>query len=136
MKTTEYLFLYGTLKPDGADREIADIVSQLRSVGRGYVAGKLYDLGDYPGVVIDHSSTSSVKGLLVEMPSDEAVLSALDKYEEFDPSNPRDSLFVRTKTRVRLTDGRSVKGWIYVYNRNPGSAPLIRGGHYSKSKVA
>jgi gamma-glutamylcyclotransferase (GGCT)/AIG2-like uncharacterized protein YtfP len=133
---TKYLFLYGTLKPDSADSEIASIVSQLRSVGRGFVPGRLYDLGDFPGAVVDSSSTSLVRGLLVELPSNRAVLEALDRYEEFDPSNPRGSLFVRTKTRIRLTDGRKVEGWIYVYNKKPGNAPLIPGGHYSKSKVA
>ena len=136
MKATKYLFLYGTLRPDAADREIAEIVSQLRRVGRGYVLGKLYDLGDYPGAIVDASSNSLVRGLLVEMPSDKAVLDALDRYEEFDPSKPHESLFVRTKTTVRLTDGRNLEGWIYVYNRSPGNAPLIRGGHYSKSRVA
>lgn len=132
---TKYLFLYGTLKPDAADSEIADVVRQLRKVGRGYVSGRLYDLGDYPGAIVDASSNSQVRGLLVELP-DETMLEALDRYEEFDPSNPRQSLFVRTKTKVQLADGRNVQGWIYVYNRQPGNAPLIRSGHYAKSRVA
>ena len=133
---TEYLFLYGTLKPDAADREIADVVKELRSVGRGRVPGKLYDLGDYPGAIVDASANTFVKGLLLELPNSKASLDALDRYEEFDSSNPRTSLFVRTRTRVRLTNGRNVQAWMYVYNRDPGNAPLIRGGEYSKSKVA
>jgi gamma-glutamylcyclotransferase (GGCT)/AIG2-like uncharacterized protein YtfP len=133
---TEYLFLYGTLKPDTADREISPIVQRLRNIGRGRVRGKLYDLGGYPGAVVDASSNSFVRGLLVELPADRATLEALDRYEEFDPSNPGDSLFIRTKTTVRLTNGRSVRGWMYVYNRDPGNAPVIRGGEYPKSKVA
>jgi gamma-glutamylcyclotransferase (GGCT)/AIG2-like uncharacterized protein YtfP len=133
---TEYLFLYGTLKPDAADREIAPIVRRLRNIGRGRVRGKLYDLGGYPGAVVDASANSFVRGLLVELPPDKATLEALDRYEEFDPLDPGNSLFVRTKTKVRLTDGRNLQGWIYVYNRDPGNAPLVRGGEYSKSKVA
>jgi len=133
---SKYLFLYGTLRPDMADSEIAAIVGRLRSIGRGYVHGKLYDLGDYPGAIVDPSSSSLVRGLLVQLPPEKEVLEVLDRYEEFDPANPGQSLFIRTKTKVRLTDGRNVQGWIYVYNRNPGEAPVIRGGHYSKSKVA
>ena len=133
---TKYLFLYGTLKPDAADCEIADIVSHLRSVGKGYVPGRLYDLGEYPGAVVDPSANTFVGGLLVEAPTDKALFEALDRYEEFDPSNLRASLFIRKKTKVRLADGRSVEGWIYVYNRDPGKAPLIRGGNYRNSKVA
>ena len=132
----EYLFLYGTLKPDEADREVTDIVKRLRTLGRGRVPGKLFDLGEYPGAIVDVSSNTFVNGLVVELPLDRAALDALDRYEEFDPSNPQNSLFIRTRTTVQLVSGKSVQGWIYVYNRDPGDAPIVRGGEYSKSRVA
>ena len=133
---TDYLFIYGTLMPSEADKEIAHIVKQLRRIGAAYVRGRLYNLGEYPAAVIDHSSNTSIRGELVELPADKAILDALDKYEEFDPSRPEKSLFVRKKAKVKLANGRNVEGWMYVYNRDPGNAPIIRGGNYSKSKVA
>ncbi|HEX9424968.1 MAG TPA: gamma-glutamylcyclotransferase family protein [Pyrinomonadaceae bacterium] len=133
---TDYLFVYGTLMPGEADNEIAPIVKRLRRIGAAYVRGRLYNFGEYPGAVIDHSANTSVHGELVELPADKAILDALDKYEEFDPSRPQKSLFIRKKTRIRLANGRNVEGWMYVYNRNPGNAPIIRGGNYSKSEVA
>ena len=133
---TDYLFIYGTLMPSKADDEIAHIVKRLRRIGAGYVRGRLYNLGEYPGAVIDRSANTSIHGELVELPADKTILEALDKYEEFDPSRPQKSLFVRKRTKIKLANGRNVEGWMYVYNRNPGNAPIIRGGNYSKSKVA
>ena len=133
---TDYLFMYGTLMPTEADQEIAPIVKRLRRIGAAYVRGRLYNLGEYPGAIIDQSSNTSIHGELVELPADKAVLDALDKYEEFDSSRPEKSLFVRKKAKIELASGRSVEAWIYVYNRDPGNAPIVRGGNYSKSRVA
>ena len=133
---TDYLFLYGTLMPNEADDEVAHVIKRLRRIGVAYVRGRLYNLGDYPGGVIDLSANTSIRGELVELPADKAILDALDRYEEFDPSRPQESLFIRKKAKIRLANGRKVEGWMYVYNRNPGNAPVIRGGNYSRSRVA
>ena len=134
---TKYLFLYGTLiQRDAPNKEIARIVRRLHRVGAASVRGRLYDFGDFPGAVVDPSSNSFVRGELVELPDDENILQALDKYEEFDSANPRKSLFIRSKVDIKMANGRMIQGWIYVYNKNPGDAPLIRGGNYAKSKVA
>ena len=130
-----HLFLYGTLLT-GASDEVANIVRQFRRVGEAYVRGKLYDLGEYPGAVADPSSNTSIRGELVELPPDQELLEELDRYEEFYPSSPEASLFVRKRTRVKTADGRDHEAWIYIYNKDPGDAPIVRGGDYSKSRVA
>lgn len=132
----KYLFLYGTLLQPQSDEEIARVVNLLHRVGSASVRGRLYDLGDYPGAVVDPSSNTSVRGELVELPDDESILQVLDDYEEFDSTKPHLSLFVRTRVRTQLADGQSINAWMYVYNKNPGDAPMIVGGTYSKSKVA
>ena len=48
----DYLFAYGTLAEEHAPQEIAGTVTQLRYVGQGFVFGRLYDLGEYPGAVL------------------------------------------------------------------------------------
>ena len=131
-----YLFLYGTLLRGEKANEVKDIIKTFRRIGRASVRGRLYDLGPYPGAVLDSPSGFSVHGELVKVPHDPAMLERLDEYEEFDPSNLRSSVFIRQKTRVNLDDGRKVMAWIYVYNRDPGAAPLIQSGDYSKTKVA
>ena len=132
----QHLFLYGTLLPSEAPKEIASIVKRFRRLGSAHVRGRLYDFGEFPGAVLDPSSRSIIHGELVVLPSDERILQELDQYEEFDPSDPKRSLFIRKKVRVQMSNGNSREGWIYVYNKPPGKAKLVRGGDYVRSKVA
>lgn len=133
---SEYLFLYGTLKPNEAEVDVANVVKSLRRVGSGTVPGRLYDFGDYPGAVIDHSAKTSIKGELFELPHDDSALKALDDYEEFNRTDRKNSLFIRIRTVATLQGGRRLNAWVYVYNRNPGSARQIASGDYSESRAA
>jgi gamma-glutamylcyclotransferase (GGCT)/AIG2-like uncharacterized protein YtfP len=133
---SEHLFLYGTLLPSEAPKEIASIVKRFRRLGSAQVRGRLYDFGEFPGAVLDSSSRSTIHGELVVLPPDGRTLDLLDQYEEFDPTDPKKSLFVRKKAKIRMANGSSREGWIYVYNKNPGKAKLVRGGDYLRSKVA
>lgn len=130
---TEYLFSYGTLQPDLAPKEIAPLVGQLRSVGRGYIRGFLYDFGEYPGAVLGETDLK-VWGHVFALSENHNVLRGLDKYEEFNPLDLKNSQFVREKCSAVLEDGKAVEAWAYVYNRDPGPAPLIGGGDFAKSQ--
>ena len=133
---SEYLFLYGTLLSGASTKESSRVVKKLTRVGIATVRGRLYDFGEYPGAVLDRASKSSIKGQLFELPDDDSTLKALDDYEEFSSTDRKNSLFVRTRTRVTLQGGRQLNAWIYVYNRNPGNAPRITSGDYSKTRAA
>ena len=133
---SQHLFLYGTLLTSEAPQEIASIVKRLRRLGSAQVRGRLYDFGEFPGAVLDPSSRTLIYGELVVLPSDERLLEALDQYEEFDPLDPKSSLFIRRKVKVRMANGGSREGWIYVYNKHPGRAKLVRSGDYLRSRVA
>ncbi len=133
---TEYLFLYGTLKPNEAASDVAETVRTLRRVGSATVPGRLYDFGDYPWAVIDQSAKTSIKGELFELPNDDSALKTLDDYEEFNKTDRKNSLFIRTRTVATLHSGRQLNAWVYVYNRNPGSARQIVSGDYSESRAA
>lgn len=115
---SEYLFVYGTLQPAAAPPEVKEIVGRWRKVGSATVLGQLYDLGDYPGAVLDANTSSRIVGEVFELPKDPAVLATLDEYEGYDPDEPGDSLFQRIKTEVKLADGGKQETWIYVYNRD------------------
>ena len=130
---TEYLFSYGTLQPGLAPAEIAPVVQKLHRVGRAYVRGVLYDLGSYPGLVLGESGMK-VWGQVFALPADAVALRQLDEYEEFDPSDPARSQFIRTRCLSVLESGREVATWIYVYNRDPGTAPVIANGDFTKSR--
>jgi gamma-glutamylcyclotransferase (GGCT)/AIG2-like uncharacterized protein YtfP len=132
-ETSQHLFVYGTLLPDlfpgRAPKDIADILSEARRVGTGQIHGLLYDLGQYPGAVLDPESQCVFSGEILELPTAD-VLARLDEYEEVDATNPERSLFLRVKSPVTLEDGRALQCWLYVYNQDPGSAPLVQMGDY------
>jgi gamma-glutamylcyclotransferase (GGCT)/AIG2-like uncharacterized protein YtfP len=133
---SDYLFLYGTLLPNQAPSEVSALIRKLRKVGEGHVPGRLYDLGDYPGAILDARSETNVTGEVFALPDGQSILPDLDSYEDFDPADRRTSLFVRERHPIMLSDGRRLECWVYVYNRNPGEAPLVVGGDYSKYKAA
>lgn len=129
---SKYLFTYGTLQPDQVPDEIASAVAELRPVGKGSIGGVLYDLGEYPGAVIDRSSRKRILGTVFRLSSDEKVLRELDEYEGFNPSAPAESLFVRKLFPVRLATGRILPCWIYVYNRKTERARVLTSGRFRK----
>ena len=129
---SELVFLYGTLVPGHEPAEMTPVVTRLRRVGPARVKGRLYDFGAYPGAILDESSDSSISGRVFEVP-DKDLLTALDDYEGFDPEDRAGSLFVRVKCPVTLADGRKLECWIYVYDGNPGGAPVVAGGDYARS---
>lgn len=127
---SDYLFVYGTLRPAIVREELRWLVGAMKFVGRGKVRGRLYDQGEYPGAVPDPNGDGWIVGDLLEMPADEQTITALDQYEGYFEDDPGASLFVRSRCRVRLDDGRVIEGWVYMYNRDVSSATLISNGDY------
>lgn len=127
---SQYIFIYGTLQPGAAPREVARAVEMLKPVGEGSVDGVLYDLGEFPGAVADSAAESRVFGTVFELPEDKNVLPELDRYEGFNPDAVTDSLFVRLERDVELTDGCQMRCWIYYYNLQPLGARVIADGRY------
>jgi gamma-glutamylcyclotransferase (GGCT)/AIG2-like uncharacterized protein YtfP len=113
----DHLFIYGTLHPTRAPGEIADVVQRMTSEGRGTIRGRLYDLGEYPGVVLDDTTKERVPGEVFTLPSESNALARLDDYEEYHPQHPESSLFRRIETTVTLQNGGQRVCWVYVYNR-------------------
>ena len=54
------LFIYGTLHPDRTPREIATAARRLIPVGPATIRGRLYNLGEYPGVILNPTDRKSV----------------------------------------------------------------------------
>lgn len=106
-----YVFVYGTLRAG----EINDIglaaarhgVKAPRLVGRAAVAGRLYDFGDYPGLVRDDAA-GPVRGDVYEI--DEALVPVLDEIEGVKPGI--DSLFKSREVTVAVM-GRELSCFFY-----------------------
>jgi gamma-glutamylcyclotransferase (GGCT)/AIG2-like uncharacterized protein YtfP len=131
----DYLFAYGTLAENKAPQEIAAVIRRFKTAGKGFVFGRLYDVGEYPGAVLDEAGREKIFGKIFEVPSDGLLLSRLDAYEGFDPERPTKSLFVRRPTIINRPNDSPLAGWIYEYNGDVRSLPVIKSGHYSKISV-
>jgi gamma-glutamylcyclotransferase (GGCT)/AIG2-like uncharacterized protein YtfP len=112
------LFIYGTLHPDRAPQQISAAARQLIPAGRGTIRARIYDFGEYPGVILDDSA-SPIPGEIFIVP-DTRTLALLDGYEDFRPGDPAASLFLRTQAVVTLDEGSQLECWVYVWNEVRG----------------
>lgn len=71
------IFIYGSLRR-GCENEIARTFPGASFVSQASVNGALYDLGDYPALVLDDAG-EKVMGEIYEI--DEALLTELDEFE-------------------------------------------------------
>lgn len=127
---SEFLFAYGTLQAGLAPDDVAAVVRDLVSVGNGSVPGTLYDLGSFPGAVLEPNSARRISGIVYRLPSGTDILHRLDEYEEYDPTSPKDSQFIRRLRPVELCDGRQLECWVYEYNGRTDRAPIVESGAY------
>jgi len=127
--TTEpirHLFAYGTLQPGLAPAEIAPIVAKLRLIGEGFLFGKLYDLGSYPGAIIDPASAWVIYGMVHQLPGSAEILASLDSYEGPD--------YVRIAQHVTLVEGGGFNCWVYDYQGRPSEDCFIESGRWTERR--
>jgi gamma-glutamylcyclotransferase (GGCT)/AIG2-like uncharacterized protein YtfP len=123
------LLVYGTLMSGHPQSCMLSELPGAAYLGRAWVRGRLLDLGDYPGAVLDPRASFRIEGELWEVDYRPATFRRLDEYEAFFPGHPERSLFLRRKVRARLGE-RTVLAWIYVPRRPPRAAPLIATGRW------
>jgi len=122
-----YLFAYGTLRPGFAPESVAPMVDRLELVGEGFLQGLLYDLGEYPGLVLDSRASELVFGSIFRLPDEGDFLRELDAYEGYEADCPEASLFLRVEAAVAMADGGVVGCWVYVYRGAVDGLPVIAG---------
>lgn len=121
------LFVYGTLRR-GFDGAMArQLRAAARYVGSGTVAGRLYRIADYPGLV--PGPDGQVAGDLFALDDPAATLALLDEYEECAAHHPQPHEYRREQLVVETADG-PVTAWTYIYARDVAGLPLIAGGDF------
>lgn len=109
------LFVYGTLRRNRRGRP-HPLLYRARFLGRGTVAGRLYDLGRYPALVGTRTAGERVCGELYALPQRGGDWRRLDRYEAYRPGDHR-SEYLRRRVEVRRAAG-GADAWCYVYNRS------------------
>lgn len=107
-ETPRHVFVYGTLR-QGESNDINRFRPIPRYLGLAFIAGTLYDLGPYPGVIL--GGVGLVKGEVYEI-GDE-LLPQLDRLEEVAPVSSGE--YERRYVDVALVD-RKVTCLVYEIN--------------------
>jgi gamma-glutamylcyclotransferase (GGCT)/AIG2-like uncharacterized protein YtfP len=126
----EYVFVYGTLLSDFLHPLNKKMQKEGKLIGKGFVFGKMYDVGTYPAAI--PSFDSIILGEVYQIP--EILFFDIDDYEDYNVYIPNESLFKRKKTKVYLLKEITenihpeefirnkekfpkIFSWIYWYNR-------------------
>lgn len=97
------IFVYGTLRRGNGARAMSVRFPDSKFIAEATVRGSLYDLGRYPGLLLDESN-SLVTGEVYEV--DDELLKTLDDFEA-------SSSYFRKQVEISLgTDKR--RCWIYL----------------------
>ena len=115
------LFAYGTLRRGAPMHGLLE--GRATWIGPASAAGRLLDLGAFPGLVPAVAPGDRVKGDLFAIPEAEreALLDALDRYEG--------ASFARVQQSVEGPNGPAL-AWLYVYRGATGEFPVLVGGDY------
>jgi gamma-glutamylcyclotransferase (GGCT)/AIG2-like uncharacterized protein YtfP len=115
----DLLFTYGTLMRGFRRHRLLD--GRASYLGRGRAAGRLLDLGSYPGAIDDPGGVGAIHGEVYRV-ADPALWGALDSAE-----GPQ---YHRREVTVRSEDGRDRAAWIYRYIGPLDRGVPIPGGDY------
>lgn len=114
------LFAYGTLRPDSARFDLVrDLVDKIS--GTHYLSGTLYDLGDYPGLVLGSGDgVDRVPGMILHSDRLHELLSLADGFEGHD--------FTRRLCWVDPSEGgQPALCWVYEYRGSTSVPRCTRG---------
>jgi gamma-glutamylcyclotransferase (GGCT)/AIG2-like uncharacterized protein YtfP len=121
-----HLAVYGSLR---AGHALPDTPAALRPLlldaGPCVIAGELFDLGSYPGLV---AGEGRVVGELFELVDAARALALLDDYEGYRAADPEGSQYLRRRV-VLLAP--AIEAWVYVFNGTPDAAARIPSGDWA-----
>lgn len=120
------LVAYGTLMRAFGGCERLGVADRVSFVSECRFAGRLYDLGRFPGAV---PGDAVVRGDLFRL-HDPQVWPVLDRYEGYDSDQEQASLFVRR--RVHLKDPTDHSAWVYWYNGDAAEHSLVPSGDWER----
>ncbi len=125
----QILFVYGTLMKELQSPAHCQLLQSTSFLGRGCFPGRLYEVNNYPGAVLDESSPVSVSGQLFLIP-DQATLLALDSYEECSDDDPLPHEYSRTRITIKCDNDHNLLAWTYLYRLPTETLIEIPNGDY------
>jgi gamma-glutamylcyclotransferase (GGCT)/AIG2-like uncharacterized protein YtfP len=125
-----YLFVYGSLMSTVGHRMGARLHSEARRIGAASLQGRLYRVSWYPGAVDSTNPAHRVHGEVWALDDPERALAWLDGYEGIAPGRGESGEYQRLERRVRLAAGAEMAAWVYLYQGDVRTLPVISDGHW------
>ena len=123
----DYVFVYGTLRR-GVGHPMSEVMERFaQEVGAARVAGRIYELGGFPGLVAGEEG-DWVVGEVFRVLNAGELWPRLDAYE-----GVAQGLYAREKMPVRGLAGVK-EAWVYLYLKSTDEASWVRGGDYLASE--
>lgn len=126
----EYLFVYGSLRRTCSHHHL--LHDHCGFIGMASVRGCLFQVANYPGLVLSDDASKQVVGELYQV-LDPSVWAALDDYEGCSERFSEPHEFVRQISEVTSEQGDALKAWLYVYNFSHEELPVITSGDFVSS---
>ncbi|WP_084395797.1 gamma-glutamylcyclotransferase family protein [Henriciella aquimarina] len=124
---------YGLLKQGAAGAPAhLDFPRHGEFLGPRRFAGRMLDLGGFPGVV---PGEGACHGVLYRL-DNAALAPEMDAFEDIKPDDPEGSLYRREKTDIIDDSGRPTgeTAWIYIYNQSTNGYPVLEDGNWPLEK--
>jgi len=129
-----FIFVYGLLKSIYENEPAKFIRRNCTLIGDGIIPGRLYDLGNYPGVIYDKNSFSKVYGEVYLIDRNEKELvQFLDNFEGVGSQFKQPNEYIRSTIPVNISTG-VIESSTYLYNWNLEKAKVIDSGKYESIK--
>ncbi len=131
---SEFLFVYGFLKKGFRSNAKKELTKNSFFVGNATLNGKLFLVKDYPGAV--ESKVKNIKntiyGELYKIKNQRHLFTILNEFEECSKRFPEPTLFKKKLCKVTTEEGKEIKAWVYIYNRETRGLQQIKSGVFTK----
>lgn len=129
----EYLFVYGTLMKSFTENPFKLLLEKnTQFVGEAFTYGKLFLVDYYPGLIYNNPHENhKVYGEIVSFNRSLDFLASLDEYEDFNPKNISNSLYIRELKECFLLDyTKSFNCHTYIYNKKVDNLNFLTNGRF------
>lgn len=107
------------------------LAAEAAFVGAATVAGRLYAVGWYPGLVASTDPSDRVHGEVFRLLAPDATLVWLDAYEGLSAADVGSAEYSRQMRLATLADGRTCTVWVYIYQRMVDESRSVASGRWS-----
>lgn len=122
-----FIFVYGTLMSHTRTEKAVRLGREADVVGPATIAGLLYRISWYPGLV---EGPGLVHGEVYKLREPARSLVWLDAYESIVPGRA-DNEYERVERMVQLDAGNGLTAWVYLYRRDVSAAERVAEGRWS-----